>query len=82
MILYLDTSALLKAYVEENHSSEVTRACLYAEAFALRAYDSVHLAAAKLLAERAEEPVCFACYDRKLNQAAEVLGLKLLADGA
>jgi len=140
LILYLDTSAVVKAYVEEEHSSEVRRsmksasasashriayvearaafarlqreqvlneagwnilkdefkadwknyllidttsellerASEFAEAFALRAYDSVHLAAAQLLYEDAEEPVVFACYDRKLNQAANILGLDLL----
>jgi len=140
LILYLDTSALVKAYVEEGHSSQVLqsmksasasashriayvearaafarlqrehvlnesewqilkdeflvdwenylqidttqslleRAGEIAEAFALRAYDSVHLATAQLLHENSEETVIFACYDRKLNQAAGVLGLNLL----
>jgi len=140
LILYLDTSAVVKAYVEEDHSSEVRqsmhsasasashriayvearaafarlqreqvlneagwkmlkdeftgdwenyllidttselleRAGDFAEAFALRAYDSVHLAAAQLLHEGAEETVVFACYDRRLNQAASILGLDLL----
>jgi predicted nucleic acid-binding protein len=140
LILYLDTSAVVKAYVEEDHSSEVRqcmnstsasashriayvearaafarlqreqvlneagwtvlkgefiadwenyllidttpalleRASELAEAFALRAYDSVHLAAAQLLHEGSEETVVFACYDRKLNQAAAILGLDLL----
>lgn len=141
MILYLDTSALVKAYVEEEHSSQVVqgmklatasashriayvearaafarlqrehvlnesewrilkdefladwenylqigatqslleRAGELAEAFSLRAYDSVHLAAAQLLRENSEENVIFACYDRRLNQAAGILGLDLLA---
>jgi len=140
LILYLDTSAVVKAYVEEEYASEVRqsmesasasashriayvearaafarlqreqvlndagwkilkdefkadwenyllidttselleKASELAEAFALRAYDSVHLAAAQLLHEDAEESVVFACYDRKLNQAAMILGLDLL----
>lgn len=140
MILYLDTSALVKAYVEEECSRQVlksmksatasashmlayvearaafarlqrehvldesewegvkrgfmadwenylqigttqpllVRAGELAEAFALRAYDSLHLAAAHMLHEQSEEPVVFACYDRRLNQAAGVLGLLLL----
>jgi len=140
LILYLDTSALVKAYVEEEHSSEVLtsmksasasashriayvearaafarlqrehmlnesewkilkgefmadwenylqigttqplleRAGELAEAFSMRAYDSMHLAAAQSLHEHSEETVVFACYDRKLNQAAGVLGLNLL----
>jgi len=141
MILYLDTSALVKAYAEEEHSSQVLqsmksasasashriayvearaafarllhehvlneseweilkgeflidwenylqigttqslleRAGELAEAFALRAYDSVHLAAAQLLHENSEEAIIFACYDQRLNQAAGILGLDLLS---
>lgn len=140
MILYLDTSALIKLYVTEEHSADVqeaaatamslassvlayveTRAALsrlqrgkalngpqhdlarrrfladwddlrrveatdaqleraaeLAEAFALRAYDSVHLAAADYLARTAREPLLFACYDAALNKAARVLGLSVL----
>ena len=140
MILYLDTSALVKAYVVEDQSTEVLqrmksasasashriayvearaafarlqreqvlgesewqilkeefisdwenylqidtpsqmleRASVFAESFALRAYDSTHLAAAWLLHEHSEETVVFACYDRKLNQAVGILGMDLL----
>jgi len=140
MILYLDTSALVKAYVEETHSRKVlqgmsaatasashkvayvearaafarlqrehvldeskwealksefmadwenylqidtTKPLLVhagelAEVFALRGYDSLHLAAAHMLYGQSEELVVFACYDRRLNQAAGVLGLHLL----
>jgi len=140
LILYLDTSALVKAYVAEAHSRRVVqgmrsattsashliayiearaafarlqrehildetqwqsvkdefiadwqnylqigttqalllRAGELAEAFALRAYDSVHLAAAQCLYEESPETVVFACYDGKLNRAAEVLGMNLL----
>jgi len=140
LILYLDTSALVKAYVDEEYSQHVLqimqmatasashkvayvearasfarlqrehvlsdagweilkhefmtdwknylqigttqplleRAGDLAEAFSLRAYDSVHLAAAQMLSEFSEDSVVFACYDRKLNQAAGLLGLELL----
>lgn len=140
MILYLDTSALIKLYVAEEHSGDVqqaavtaaslassvlayvetcaalarlrrenaltapqhdltrerfiadwsdvrrveateaqlARAAELAEAFALRAYDSVHLAAADYLNRVAGEPLMFACYDAALNKAARVLGLELL----
>lgn len=142
MILYLDTSALIKAYVTEEGTAEVLaaigradviashlialveanatfsrlsrehvltekqcqavkheflhdwgnyvqvglnqsllqRAADLAEGFALRAYDSVHLAAADLLLKQAGVGVLFACFDRRLNQAAMVLGLPLIAD--
>lgn len=59
----------------------VQRAASLAEAFALRAYDSVHLAAADLLSKQADTRVAFACFDRKLSRAATVLGLpRALAD--
>ncbi|MFP4495663.1 MAG: type II toxin-antitoxin system VapC family toxin [Halochromatium sp.] len=47
----------------------------YADAFALRGYDSVQLAAARTLSEVSNEPVQFACFDRRLENAARVLGL-------
>ena len=141
MILYLDTSALIKAYVNEDGTAEVLsamgkaeaiathliafvetnatlarlfreqllsekqcdavkqefshdwenyiqvgidqtllqRASALAEGFALRACDSVHLAAADLLFKQSGIGVTFACFDRKLNRAAAVLGLALIA---
>lgn len=45
------------------------------DSFALRAYDAVHLAAAHTLSREAGEAVSFACFDRRLNRAAEVLGM-------
>lgn len=56
----------------------VQRAADLAEAFALRAYDSVHLAAADFLFNQKVAPMTFACFDRRLNQAARVLGIPLL----
>ncbi|MGF1614637.1 MAG: type II toxin-antitoxin system VapC family toxin [Gammaproteobacteria bacterium] len=58
--------------------SLVQRAADLAEAFALRAYDSVHLAAADFLFKQKVAPMTFACFDRRLNQAASVLGIPLL----
>ncbi|MGH8749857.1 MAG: type II toxin-antitoxin system VapC family toxin [Burkholderiales bacterium] len=55
----------------------VRRASDLAEAFALRAYDGVHLAAADLLLKQSGVGVGFACFDRKLSRAAAVLGLPL-----
>lgn len=138
MLLYLDTSALVKLYVEEEHSRQMwdllqraeavashqiafvefhaavarrnrenalsseqfellkqefaedwleyvhvetnpellNAAAELAEAFALRAYDSVHLAAAKHLHQHAKMPVLFACFDKRLNLAAKMLGMQ------
>ncbi len=140
MILYLDTSALVKAYIQETHSEHVISAMQGAEAvaahwiayveayaafgrlsreglldmtqladvqqkfendwesylrleieepqlrhaarlvqkFGLRAYDSVHLAAAEWLLAESGEMVTFACFDKRLNDAAVSLGLTTL----
>ena len=53
----------------------VERAARYADTFALRAYDSVQLAAAHETGLLAETPVSFACFDERLNKAARVLGM-------
>lgn len=53
----------------------VERAGEYADAFALRAYDSVQLAAAFETARLSGMEVCFACFDERLNKAAKLLGL-------
>ncbi|MBP6582907.1 MAG: type II toxin-antitoxin system VapC family toxin [Chromatiaceae bacterium] len=60
---------------------EVTQALVelagdYADTFALRGYDSVQLAAARTLYEAGREPVQFACFDRRLQIAARLLGLE------
>lgn len=60
---------------------EITQALVelagdYADTFALRGYDSVQLAAAQTLSEALQTPVRFACFDRRLENAARVLGLK------
>jgi len=47
----------------------------YAEAFALRAYDSVQLAALQTLRLQSGEDVRFACFDSRLAKAAAVLGV-------
>lgn len=50
----------------------------FADGFALRGYDSVQLAAAYELHVNADQKVLFACYDRRLNQAAQLLQLEVL----
>jgi predicted nucleic acid-binding protein len=54
----------------------VERAGEYADTFALRAYDSVQLAAAHILSNASSESVQFACFDRRLSNAARVLSLE------
>jgi uncharacterized protein len=44
---------------------------------ALRAYDAIHLAAAKLLRARLQGPILFACWDGHLSGAARREGLTL-----
>jgi predicted nucleic acid-binding protein len=51
----------------------------FADGFALRGYDSVQLAAAYTLQGTAAQPLSFACFDRRLNQAAQILKLEVLA---
>lgn len=58
--------------------SVLRQAAKLTELLALRAYDSLHLATAQLLAKKSQSSVTFACFDHKLNQAADVLGLTLL----
>lgn len=48
----------------------------YADAFALRAYDSVQLAAARTVHQELPSDVKFACYDARLVKAARVLGIE------
>lgn len=56
----------------------VERAGDYADTFSLRGYDSVQLAAAFETGRIAQVPVCFACFDVRLNKAAKVLGMDCL----
>ena len=55
--------------------SLVERAGEFADAFALRGYDAVQLAAAHELATESERPVAFACTDQRLARATKILGL-------
>ena len=48
----------------------------YADTFALRAYDSVQLAAAHFARRNLAGDVAFACFDTRLAKAARVLGLQ------
>ena len=57
----------------------VNKAGMVAEAFALRGYDSVQLAAVHSLHEQLDLPLTFACFDRSLNQAAQLLQPEVLA---
>lgn len=54
----------------------VTLASEYAETFALRGYDGVQLATASTLQQQLSTSVTFACFDRRLNRAAKVLGME------
>ncbi len=55
--------------------SVVERAGDYADAFALRGYDAVQLAAAQELASALPDATTFACFDVRLNKAARALGM-------
>ena len=57
----------------------VEQAGEYAEIFALRAYDSIQLAAVKTLQQGGSEKVSFACFNQRLQKAAQLLGLLPIA---
>lgn len=50
----------------------------YADTFALRGYDSVQLAAARIVQQTAQETVRFACFDTRLRKAAGTLGIEVV----
>lgn len=54
----------------------IRKAARLAEAHALRAYDAIHLASAKVLKERLGKPVLFASWDSNLLVAARREGLE------
>lgn len=56
----------------------VERAGEYADAFALRGYDSIQLAAAFETARISQSSIFFACFDTRLNKAAKLLGMQNL----
>ncbi len=62
--------------VLEVSQSVVERAGDYADTFALRGYDSVQLAAAFEAGQIAQTTIDFACFDVRLNKAAQLLGMK------
>ncbi len=49
-----------------------------AETYALRGYDSIHLAAAELVANQGVA-CTFACFDQALNSAARALGMQTIS---
>ncbi len=64
--------------VVETTQTVVASAGDFADAFALRAYDAVQLASADRLKQAVDEEVLFACFDRRLNKAAKLLGMTTL----
>jgi predicted nucleic acid-binding protein len=65
--------------IVEVSQSLVETAGRFADVFALRGYDSVQLAAAHELQINSEQPLTFACFDRRLRQAAALLQMEVLA---
>lgn len=70
-----DWSTLHRLPVTE---TTVRRAGDLAEQHGLRAYDSIHLAAAEALHAALSTTVTFACFDHQLTEAAQLLGMELL----
>ena len=75
-LLYLDTSAWQKLYVEETGTGIATDLVDEAEIICTRLF---YLAAGEALALQVMPmPTLFASFDCKLNQAAKALGLAVL----
>lgn len=57
----------------------IKRAANLADQFGLRGYDSVYLAAAEAISLQVmPQPLIFACFDSKLNDAAKALGMTII----
>ena len=56
----------------------VEQAGMFAEDFGLRGYDSVQLATALTLQQALGQKIAFACFDKRLNQAAGNLGMSVI----
>lgn len=65
--------------VMEVSQQVVERAGEFADTFALRGYDAVQLAAAHVAMTEGRNPLAFACFDRRLNNAAAVLDMEVPA---
>jgi predicted nucleic acid-binding protein len=63
--------------VVENSPELIQRAADLCERYALRAYDSLHLASAEYLKTKQGPRVTFACFDEVLNRAAAKAGLEM-----
>ena len=57
--------------------SLIGRAAELAEGFALRSYDSLHLATVEYLHKQTKGDVDFGCFDKRLSEAARLLGIPL-----
>jgi len=64
--------------VMEATQTIVERAGHFADAFALRGYDALHLASAYEAREQTGHELHFACFDKRLNNAADIIGMQLL----
>ena len=64
-------------FVMEVSQPVVELAGEHADLYALRAYDAVQLATASYLAGQSGQAVHFACFDRRLNNAASARGMRV-----
>ena len=55
--------------------SLMQQAAHLADAFALRGYDSIQLAAAAYTQKQSQTTITFACFDERLNKAAALMGM-------
>ena len=59
-------------------SELIRRAADLTAIYPLRAYDAMHLASAKILQERLQGPIFFACWNSNLSTRAKREGLRLV----
>ncbi len=78
MIAYLDSSALVKRYVEEPGSREVAGLIEQAALAGTAVITLVEVAAALFWSEMLGEPVALATWDRQLWKAARESGLETI----
>ncbi|MBW1716155.1 MAG: hypothetical protein JRJ77_10080 [Deltaproteobacteria bacterium] len=66
MVIYLDTSSLVKLYVEEEDSPKIADFV-----------ESSHLFSAVTLHKEISTPIIFSCSDQKLQKASQVEGMRM-----
>jgi predicted nucleic acid-binding protein len=70
--LRTDWQSFIRIQVNEELNEHIDKAI---EAHPLRGFDAIHLASAMIMHENFQDRLLFACFDRRLNQAAQTEGI-------